>query len=210
MIVNSGARPQLSRLDLWVAASMPADAALFRALARAGVGLADARVIAADAEASGIQDGVVVSGGAERVVEVFGEPAVVGRNQLRYDLTLWPAHQFVWAVSRWGDAGALGMRLRDPMPLMPARAIGLERARASFLVGHHTEHEVRCALGAPDWDVGVGPRTHRWLYELRHAPHCLELTFGWALLCDIAIARAPRTAPRAPRAPLPRTSPWRR
>ena len=96
----------VSRIDLWVAATMPADPAFERWLARAAVSTTDLRAMLAEAAEAGLDEPMLE--GPQRVVGFFGPPAAARPNQLIYDLALWPAHQFVWAVSRWGDVRALG------------------------------------------------------------------------------------------------------
>ena len=73
------------------------------------------------------------------MIALFGPPSFTRPNRLVYDLVLWPAHQFVWAISEWGDAAALGVRLRDPAALLPV-SVTVEGARAMFRLWHHIEH----------------------------------------------------------------------
>jgi hypothetical protein len=178
----------LPRLDLWVAATMERSAPRARLLERAGITVEDTRAVVADAESLGIRAHLVE--GAQRVVEFFGPPRVARSDRLIYDLELWPAHRFMWAVSKWGDVCAVGMRLGGPCVVPPALARDLDAARAAFQVGHHTEHEVRCGLGQPDWDLSWR-QSGSWAYKIGEQRRCLRFRFDWGLLREITVERLP-------------------
>ena len=169
-----------SRLDLWIIGTLPDDVAVDRWSRKAGVPRAVAERVVAEANAAGLGSRLVA--GADRVIAHFGMPTLVRPNRLVYDLALWPAHQFVWAVSEWGDVAALGFRLRELAPLPRTAPSGVDGARAAFRLWHHTEHEVRSAWGQPHLVAGASTRSSRWTYFNRKTRHVVHFAFAWGLL----------------------------
>jgi hypothetical protein len=179
----------LRRLDLWLAAAMEKDATLRRFLARSGVEESALTAVRSAAAAAGISERCLST--PAQIVEFFGAPVTARADRLVYNSVLWPAHQFIWAVSRWGDAGALGFRLREPLALAPIRVDAeLEQLRAHLRAWHHTEHEVRCALGAADRMVG-DPYSSYWLYATSDQRVCVQFAFTWGLLRDVSTRPVP-------------------
>jgi hypothetical protein len=201
----------LPRLDLWLAAAMGMDPALRRFLVRSGVNHRAVAAVRSAAGAVGISERSLTT--PAQIVEFFGAPVSVRADRLVYDSVLWPAHQFIWAVSRWGDAGPLGFRLREPVAPAPLRVdADLEQLRAHLRAWHHTEHEVRCVLGAADRTIGY-PHSSRWLYVTPPGPLCLQFAFGWGLLRDISTRPLPadmlvRGGPWSPRRVRRAPFPW--
>jgi hypothetical protein len=199
----------LSRIDRWIAATLPNDPAVTRWRARTGLTQADAGPLVAAVSAAGLRDDLI--SGPERVIALFGPPSFTRRNRLVYDLALWPAHQFVWAISEWGDVAALGMRLRDPAALLPISVRGVEGARAMFRLWHHTEHEVRLVWGKPDHVDGHPQRAWHWSYDVPQRadrvrlgfmpPTVQRLRFGfaWGLLYELVAESRPSALHRAVR-----------
>jgi hypothetical protein len=179
----------LPRLDLWLAAAMGKDPELRRFLVRSGVDRRAVVAVRSAAGAVGISERSLTT--PAQIVEFFGPPVSVRADRLVYDSVLWPAHQFIWAVSRWGDAGPLGFQLREPLALPRVRVdTDLERLQAHLRVWYHTEHEVRCALGTADRAIGY-PYSSRWLYVTPTRRHCVQFAFSWGLLREISARPVP-------------------
>lgn len=198
----------LPRLDLWVAAAMEMDPALHRVLVRNGVEQRTLAGIRDDAAAAGISEHSLTT--PAQIVEFFGAPVTARADHFVYDSVLWPAHLFIWAISRWGDAGPLGFRLREPLALAPMRVdADLEQLRAQLRAWQHTEHEVRCALGVADRMIGY-PHSSHWLYATPRPPGYVRFAFSWGLLREVSMRPLPADmlprdlrwpARRVPRAP---------
>ena len=177
--VHHGSVP---RIDLWIAATMPDDPAVHRWRERTGFPMSDASDVMADVSSAELGDRVITR--PERVIDLFGPPTYRRPNRLVYDLALWPAHQFVWAISEWGDAAALP----------PVAATNVGGAIATFRLWHHTEHEVRLVWGSPDRTQGRAPRFWRWTYPVPHTPYRLRFAFTWGLLYEVATESGPVAA----------------
>lgn len=174
----------LPRLDLWLAAAMETDPALHRFLARSGVEQHTLVAVRSAAAAAGISERSLTT--PAQIVEFFGPPVTARADCFVYDSVMWPAHRFIWAISRWGDAGPLGFRLREPAAIPPTRVDpDPEQVHAHFRAWHHTEHEVRCALGAADRMIGY-PHMSHWLYVTSSRRVCVQFAFSWGLLRDIS------------------------
>jgi hypothetical protein len=177
------------RIDLWLAAAMAMDPTLRRFLVRSGVEQRTVADVRGAAAAAGISERSLTT--PARIVDFFGAPVIARADRLVYDSALWPAHQFIWAISRWGDAGPLGFRLREALALTPLRVdADLEQLRAHLHPCHHTEHEVRCALGPADRMIGY-PHSSQWLYVTSIRRICVQFAFSWGLLCEITTRPVP-------------------
>jgi len=172
------------RLDLWIVATMAKVTGVRDRFAKAAITAESIRRALAEVETFGIRDGHAVS--SARIVDCFGPPAIAEANKLAYNLPLWPAHQFVWAVSRLGDAAGLGLQLRAIVPVTRALPFGLEMARATFKSWYHTEHEVQSALGRPDRVEDGAGRVAKWVFAPSGAQEAIRLSFAWGLLYEIA------------------------
>jgi hypothetical protein len=188
MITIPGRRAVISPIDLWIACTLPSGPAVDSFRGQIGVALADAERVIAEVRA-GLGDGAMSA--PDRVAAVFGPPTFVRPNRLVYNLALWPHHQFIWAVSRWGDVAAVGLRLRELAPIPPLAAFGVNGARASFRLWYHTEHEVRRAWGKPQEVRGSPPRAWQWVYDASTSPDWCRFGFAWGLLCELAAERKP-------------------
>jgi hypothetical protein len=183
-MVSYHAAAPVPRIDLWLAAAIATESTIHRLLGRMGVEQHAIAAVRNEAEAAGITERSLTT--PARIVEFFGAPAITRADRLVYDSVLWPAHQFVWAISRWGDAGPLGFRLREPLAVAPVRVDrDPAQVRAHLQTWHHTEHEVRCALGRPDRAIGY-PHSSRWLYLTAARRVCMQFAFSWGLLRDIS------------------------
>jgi hypothetical protein len=188
MVPHRAATP-LPRIDSWLAAAMGMEPEVRRFLLRSGVEQRAVAAVRSAAAAAGISERSLTT--PAQIVEFFGAPAAARADRVVYDSVLWPAHQFIWAISRWGDAGPLGFRLRQPLALPPLR-VGddVEQLRAHLRPLHHTEHEVRCALGVPDRAIGH-PHSSYWLYVTSTPRVCVQFALSWGLLRDISMRPAP-------------------
>jgi hypothetical protein len=180
------------RIDLWIAATMPDTPAVHRWRERTAFTLDDAGAVVTDVRDAELGDRVITR--PDRVTALFGPPTYRRANRLVYDLALWPAHQFVWAISDWGDAAAVGVRLRDPAALPAVAATNVGGAIATFRLWHHTEHEVRLVWGRPDRVEGSPPRWWRWSYPVPHTAYRLRFAFTWGLLYEVVTESGPVAA----------------
>ena len=190
--MRRAAHDSVPRIDLWIAATMPDTPPVNRWRERTGFTMADAGDVVADARAAELGDRVITR--PDCVTALFGPPTYRRPNRLVYDLTLWPAHQFVWAISEWGDAAAVGVRLRDPAALPPIAATNVGGAIATFRLWHHTEHEVRAVWGRPDRIQGRVPRSWRWSYPVPRTAYRLRFAFAWGLLYEVVTESGPVAA----------------
>lgn len=178
----AGHRPPIPRLDLYLAATMRPSADLSRRLQQADIGSNVLTTVLAHARQAGFGDPSKVT--RELVEGFFGRPVSIQETGIRYQLVLWPEHQYHWKTEEWGGASHIGFKLTAPSELPAWLPRDWQAASKAFQPWYHTAVDVCRALGQPDLDLSWGA-AWGWHYGPQPDGRDLVFDFDYGLLREI-------------------------
>jgi len=143
----------LTKLDLYVAATMRRSERLLAVLRQCGVDNADLLETEAWIDSSGLLMPDLST--KDSIQALFGPAQKYEPNALVYELALWPDHNFRWLVDNSERAAPVGFELRFAPPAWQSH-LEFEDMGDHLRVWYHTIHEMREWYGVPNLDESWG------------------------------------------------------
>lgn len=171
----------VGRVDLWLAGTMRPNAAFERRLNARSVHIDDTTPVVEEARSAGLYEIERVT--AQTLVEFFGTPIFRSAERLRYELSLWPEHDYEWVFDATGRIVHSSFRRREGE--LPMRSTPSVAAASLFRAGYHTEADVYQVLGSAQAEQAWWPEN--CLVYVLPAERQLVFTFEHGLLSSVNV-----------------------